>query len=70
MLLKASYVNGVYTDELPTESKYFGYVKCFDNSGNEIDSLGFVTWENNKWNVKVTDISSSGTCNVYFQLKM
>ena len=65
-IIIASYVNGVYTDELPTESKYFGYVKCFDNSGNEIDSLGFVTWENNKWNVKVTDISSSGTCNVYF----
>ena len=65
-IIIASYVNGVYTDELPTESKYFGYVKCFDNSGNEIDSLGFVTWENNKWNVKVTDISASGTCNVYF----
>ncbi len=65
-IIIASYVNGVYTDVLPTESKYFGYVKCFDNSGNVIDSLGFVTWENNKWNVKVTDISASGSCNVYF----
>ena len=63
----ASYINGVPSSEMPNDnSNLFGYVKCYDTTGNEIDALGFVKYENNKWNVNIENITLSSKCNVYF----
>ena len=62
----ASYINGVYSDDMPATSNYYTYVKCLNSSGSEIDTESTATWNNNKWNVSISNITASSKCNVYF----
>ena len=61
--LIGAYIDGEYSNTLPTKNSGYVVKKIVcDNSNN-------VTWDEDKWGLKLSNLSGRNKCNIYFETK-